>query len=441
MRVGPLLKLAFYSAWSRRSSLSLLLVCVATSASLLLSLDLIRQSARQSFAQSVSGTDLIVGGPGSPMGLMLYSVFRLGEPARELPFSAVEFIRNDKRVAWALPMSLGDSYRGYPVLGTEASYFQNFKYGSKQALTFAQGEPFENYAVGQSISTLYGAVLGSEVARRLNHKLGDELALSHGMSNGMTQGLGAATSGGASHKDKPFKVVGILNATGTPVDRTVHIGLSGLEAIHLDWQAGAPMPGMKIPAELVGKFDLTPTSVTAVLVGLKNRAAVFSVKRAVEGIPETPVTAVLPGVALSQLWEMLGNVENLLWLISALVGLVSVLGLVGVMLMSLNQRRAELAVLRSVGAGRGTITSALLLESGLVMLGGVILAYALTGGVLLLAGPWAQSAFGLSLLPLQSLVQGHLAVAVYGLTGCLLGLIPAWGAYRQQVQSGLTPNT
>ncbi|MDH4394300.1 MAG: ABC transporter permease [Limnobacter sp.] len=428
MSLRHLLKLVFYSALSRSTSLSLLLVCVATSASLLLSLDLIRQSAKQSFAQSVSGTDLIVGGPGSPMGLMLYSVFRLGEPARELPYSAVEFIQKDKRVAWALPMSLGDSYRGFPVLGTEASYFQHFKYGARQPLTFAQGKPFENYAVGEPVEKLYGAVLGSEVAKRLKHALGDELELSHGLS-----------LIGTSHKDKPFKVVGILDATGTPVDRTVHIGLPALEAIHLDWQAGAPLPGMKIPAELVGKFDLSPKSVTAVLVGLNNRAAVFSVKRAVEGIPDTPVTAVLPGVALSQLWDMLGNVEQLLWLISALVGLVSILGLVGVMLMSLSQRRGELAVLRSVGAGRWTITGALVLESGLVMLGGVLLAYALTGLGLLLLGPWVQSEFGLSLLPLHALGQGHIAVAVYGLMGTLLGLIPAWGAYRQQVQSGLTP--
>lgn len=432
MRLYPLLKLVLMSAWSRRGSLSLLLVCVATSASLLLCLDLIRQSARQSFAQSVSGTDLIVGGPGSPMGLMLYSVFRLGEPARELPYSAVDFIRKDKRVAWALPMSLGDSYRGFPVLGTEASYFAYFKYGAKQALTFAQGKPFEDYTVGQPIETLYGAVLGSEVAKKLNHQLGDEIALSHGFGGGL---------GGVSHKDKPFQVVGILKATGTPVDRTVHIGLSGLEAIHLDWQAGAPMPGMKIPADMVGKFDLSPQSVTAVLVGLNNRATVFSVKRAVEGIPNTPVTAVLPGVALSQLWDMLGNVERLLGLISALVGLVSVLGLVGVMLMSLSQRRAELAVLRSVGAGRWTITSAVMLESGLVMLGGVLLAYALTATLLWVTTPWVQSELGLSLLPLHALGLGHLAVAVYGLLGCLLGLIPAWGAYRQQVQSGLTPNT
>jgi putative ABC transport system permease protein len=178
-----------------------------------------------------------------------------------------------------------------------------------------------------------------------------------------------------------------------------------------------------------------------VLVGLNNRAAVFSVKRAVEGIPDLPVTAVLPGVALSQLWDMLGNVEQLLWLVSALVGLVSVLGLVGVMLMSLNQRRGELAILRSVGAGRWTITGALVLESGLVMLGGVLLAYALTGLAILIAGPWVQSEFGLSLLPLYALGQGHFAVAVYGVLGTLLGLIPAWGAYRQQVQSGLTPKT
>ena len=317
--IQTLLLLASRSAWSRKASLLLLLLSVITSTCLLLGIDLARQSAKASFSNAVAGTDLIVGAQTSPVSLLLYSVFRIGQATRNVPYSEFERLEQDPRVKHALPIALGDSYRGFAVVGTKSAYFEQFLYGARQNLQFAEGQSFEDYQIGKPAGVLFQAVLGAEVAKRLKHQLGDRIALSHGMQIQQT---------GPSHADKPFTVVGILKPTGTPVDQSVHISLAGMEAIHVDWAAGVPVPGADIPAEYVTKFNLQPKSVTAVLLALNNRAGVFRIQRELENRPDAALSAILPGVALSSLWQTVGLVEQVLLFVAALVALVSALGLV-----------------------------------------------------------------------------------------------------------------
>ncbi|WP_291813772.1 ABC transporter permease [Limnobacter sp.] len=430
--IQTLFLLASRSAWSRKGSLLLLLLSVITSTCLLLGIDLARQSAKASFSNAVAGTDLIVGAQTSPVSLLLYSVFRIGQATRNVPYAEFERLEQDPRVKSALPIALGDSYQGFAVVGTKAVYFDRFLYGARQNLQFAQGRAFEDYTVGKPAAVLFEAVLGAEVAKRLNHKVGDKIALSHGMQIQQT---------GPSHADKPFTVVGVLQATGTPVDQSVHISLAGMEAIHVDWAAGVPVPGAEIPAEYVTKFNLQPKSVTAVLIGLNNRAGVFRMQRELENRPDAALSAILPGVALSTLWQTVGVVERVLLFVAALVAVVSALGLTSVMLVTLGQRRRELAVLRSTGAGPRTVFGLLFLESALVMWVGValgVLALALCGAAL---APWVQAQFGLQLVSVGELGAGLLAVVAFAAFGSLLGLVPAFQAYRNQLQDGLNPKT
>lgn len=430
--IQTLFLLASRSAWSRKGSLLLLMLSVITSTCLLLGIDLARQSAKASFSNAVAGTDLIVGAQTSPVSLLLYSVFRIGQATRNVPYAEFERLEQDPRVKSALPIALGDSYRGFAVVGTKAIYFDQFLYGTRQNLQFAQGRSFEDYSVGKPASVLFEAVLGAEVAKRLKHQVGDKIELSHGMQIQQTE---------PSHADKPFTVVGVLQATGTPVDQSVHISLAGMEAIHVDWAAGVPVPGAEIPAEYVTKFNLQPKSVTAVLLGLNNRAGVFRMQRELENRPDAALSAILPGVALSTLWQTVGVVERVLLFVAALVAVVSALGLTSVMLVTLGQRRRELAVLRSTGAGPRTVFGLLFLESALVMWVGVAL------GVLVLAlgsaalAPWVQAQFGLQLVGLSELTTGLLAVLAFAAFGSLLGLVPAFQAYRNQLQDGLNPKT
>ncbi len=323
-------------------------------------------------------------------------------------------------VDWVVPLSLGDSHRGFAVLATSPEYFARFRYGDKQLLKLREGKPF---------SELFDAVVGAEVADKLGYHVGQKITLAHG----------SGELNVAEHADKPFTVVGVLARTGTPVDRTVHIGLEAMEAIHLEWVGGAPMPGVKIPAEQVRKFDLTPKNVTAALVGLKNRAAVFGVQRWISTYNGEPLMAILPGVALDELWSVIGIGENALLLMSALVALVSLAGLVSVVMAGLNERRRELAVLRAVGAGLRHVLALLALEGAMVTVLGVAFGVVMAVLGIALLSPWLQSQFGLTLSLSEPTLNEWLLMASLLVAGWLASLLPGIRAYRLSLADGLSP--
>ena len=421
-----LLSLAARSAWNRRGTLALVVFSIALATLLLLSFERMRIDVRESFSQSVSGTDLIVGARTGPVQLMLYSVFHIGGATNNIRMASVDAIAKHRAVDWVVPISLGDSHRGFSVLGTTPAYFARFQYADHQPLRLAQGRTFSG-----DLNGLYDAVIGAEVADALGYRLGQNIVLSHG-GGGLP---------GSEHADKPFTVVGVLARTGTPVDRTVHVSLEAIEAIHLDWASGAPMAGVAIPAEQARKFDLAPKQVTAALVGLKGRVAVFAVQRFVANYADEPLMAVLPGVALDELWQVVGVGEKALLGLSALVAVVSLAGLVAVVLAGLNERRRELAVLRAVGAGPRHVWWLLVGEGMLITLLGVAIGVLLTVLLVAIAGPWAQARFGIALrLAEPNASQWALLGAVLA-AGVLASLVPGWRAYRLSLADGLSPRT
>jgi putative ABC transport system permease protein len=428
--MSPFLRLAWASAWNRRSTLALTAISIALSVAMLLGVARARVAAQEGFAQSVSGTDLVVGARTNPVQLVLFAVFHLGDAMNEIRYASYEAVAADPAVAWAVPLALGDSHRGFAVLGTTTAYFERFRHGRQQSLTFSEGRAFAG-----NLDGVFEAVIGADVARSLGYRIGQPITLSHGRG-----GFGDAQDAGLpEHADKPFTVVGILEPSGTPVDRTVHVSLEAIEAIHLDWQAGAPLPGLTIPAGMVRKFDLHPHHVTAVLVGLKFRTAVFQVQRSVARFAPEPLMAVLPGVALDQLWQVVGLVENALLAVAALVVVVGLAGMIAVVLASLGERRRELAVLRSVGAGTRHIAALLIAESLAVTFAGAVLGA--TGLALLatFAGAAIERRFGL-VFPAGIAGAGEWkllgGVLIAGLLG---GIVPAWQACRLSLADGLTP--
>lgn len=415
-----LLLIAWRSAWSRRFGLALVALSIALSTFLLLAVERVRHDVRQNFAQSVAGTDLIVGARTGSVQLLLYSVFRIGQASNNIAWSSLQAIAKDKAVAWVVPISLGDTHRGFPVVATTPAYFEHYRWGDRQPLVLAQGRRFEQ---------VFDAVLGAEVAERLGYQLGQPLVLRHG----------AGEIEGNDHADKPFNVVGILARTGTPVDRSVHIGLDGMEALHLDWVAGVPLPGAVVPAEQVNQHDLSPKTVTAALLGLKSRAAVFAVQRRIAEFEAEPLMAVLPGVALDELWDVVGAGEQALLLTSALVGLVSLAGLVAVVVTALEQRRRELAVMRSIGAGPRRVFALLAIEGSLLAALGAALGMLAWAACLGLLGPWAMSRFGLRLSLSWPRASEWLLLASVLASGTLASLLPGWRAYRLSLADGLSP--
>ena len=394
-------------------------VSIALSVMLLLGVEQLRTQARESFTQSISGTDLVVGARTSPIQLMLYAVFRLGDATHNIRWSSFQAIAGHPAVAWAVPISLGDSHRGFAVVGTTRDYFGHFRYGDGRSLNFAAGHPFAD---------IFDTVIGAEVAAQLGYHVGDRIVLNHG-----TGALGLA-----EHADKPFRVAGILQRTGLPVDRSVHVSLQAIEAIHLDWQGGAPMPGVSIPAEYVRKFDLAPKEITAALVGLKNRFGVFQVQRFINQYKGEPLLAVLPGVALDELWSIVSIVEKSLLAISLLVVAVGLSGLVAVVLAGLGERRRELAILRSVGAGPRVVLILLAIEGLMVVLAGSLLGLSGLIAISLFAAPMLEAHLGISLHAGLSAETFQLLLLVMA-TGFLASLIPGYRAYRLSLADGLTP--
>lgn len=421
----PVLHLTLRSLASRRLTVALTLASIALSVALLVGVERLRSDARASFVATLSGTDLVVGARSGPVPLLLYAVFHVGEPTNNIQWASLEALRELPAVRWVVPISLGDSHRGFRVVGTDTGYFRHLRRGRGEAFAFAEGRAFAGTRQGR-----FEAVVGAEVAAALGYSVGNRMVLAHG----------AGDVSFIEHADKPFTVVGVLARTGTPVDRTVHVSLQAIEAIHLDWVGGAPLPassGVRIAPEFARKFDLEPKQVTAALVGLKNRVAVFNVQRFVAAYEGEALLAVLPGVALDELWSVVGPGEQALLAISGLVAAVSLASLVAVVLAGLNERRRELAVLRAVGAGPRHVLWLLAAEGALVTLAGAVLGALAAAAAVVLAGPWLQRQFGISLMAgAPTAAQWGLFAAVLA-AGMLASLVPGWRAYRLSLADGM----
>ena len=322
-----LLPLAARSLHNRRGTATLTVFAIAVSVMLLLGVEKVRTGARESFANTISGTDLIVGARSGEIQLLLSSVFRIGSATNTISWETVKEIAAMPQVEWTVPLSMGDVHRGDRVLGTTADYFTHYRFSMKKNLSFAAGGPFDD---------LFDAVLGADVARELGYRLGDEIELTHGLDD--------HDIGLSKHEERPFTVAGILARTGTPVDRAVHVSLEGMEAVHVDWGGGASFPGGHLSVAEIRMMDLSPDEVTALLVGLTDRRAALGIQRAVNTYKEEPLLAIMPGVALQQLWDALGTAESALLAVSILVVATGLLGMVTMTLAGLNERRRDTVV-------------------------------------------------------------------------------------------------
>jgi putative ABC transport system permease protein len=407
-----ILLLAAKSLWNRRVTAGLTIAAIAVSVALLLGVQKMRTAARESFGNTVSGVDLIVGARSGPLNLLLYSIFRVGDATANVSWASYQKIATHPDVAWAIPISLGDSHRGFRVMGTDQNYFEHYRFGDDHRLTFTDGGPFRD---------LYDTVLGADVARTLGYHLGDSIIIAHG--------IGKVSF--AEHQDKPFRVAGILAPTGTPVDRTVHVSLQAITAIHIDWQSGmqAP-PGFRVSAEDARQRDLTPESITAFLVSMRSKMMIFTMQRAINDYRQEPLLAILPGVALSQLWELVGIADSALMIVAAFVVLACLLGMLTAILTSFNERRREMAILRSVGARPEHIFSLLIAEAGLLASGGVLAGVGMTYLLLAAGRPLLASRFGI-FLGITGL-SGYEVEILAGIVcaALLIGLLPARRAYR-----------
>ena len=412
-----LARIAWKSARFRRTNLLLTVLSIAISVTLLLGVDVVRKEARSGFLNTISETDLIVGARSGPSNLLLYSVFHIGNATNNVTWESYEEIAALDGVDWTVPISLGDSHRGFRVMGTTQDYFEVYRYGNSRALSFDDGQPFEE---------VFETVLGAEVADSLGYEIGDEIILSHGL----------VSVDFAAHDDKPFTVVGILDRTGTPVDRTVQVSLAGIEAVHIDYRDGTRSP-LTISAEQALLFDLTPSSITAFLVGLDNPALTFRLQRDINDFAAEPMTAIIPGATLAEMWRTISAVEQVLFVLSLFVLIAGILGMLTTILSTLNERRREIAVLRAIGARPKSIVLLIMLETFFVVAAGCLAGVALLYGLLFAGRPVIARRFGvdISLSWLDSTQGAILGAVICG--AMMVSLIPGFIAYRRSIQDGL----
>ncbi|MGF1697399.1 ABC transporter permease [Vibrio lamellibrachiae] len=410
--------LAWKSVRNRKATAILTILTVAISVILLMGVERIRTQAKDSFANTISGTDLIVGGRSGQVNLLLYSVFRIGNATNNIDWKSYQEFRQHRAVDWAIPISLGDSHRGFRVMGTNDSYFEHYKYGSKQSLTFSAGKPF---------NTLFETVIGSDVARSLDYKVGSEIIIAHGIGD----------VGFSRHDNLPFTVVGILAPTGTPVDKTVHTSLEAIEAIHVGWESGANL-GNAPSAEQLSQHQFEPKQITAMMLGLKSKIQTFALQRQINTYPQEPLSAIMPGVALHELWGMMSVAEQALMAVSIFVVIAGLLGMLSSLLTSLQERRREMAILRAMGARPKHVFALLISEASALTFVGILVGVSGLYLALAVGQPIIQQQYGITITMSAITTYEWTLLGFVQLAGIIIGFIPALRAYRQSLSDGMT---
>lgn len=411
-----IVRLILGSLSARALTVGMTILSIALSVALFLGVEKVRTGARASFADTISDTDLIVGARSGSVQLLLYSVFRIGNATNNLTWQSYQDIAARPEIDWIVPISLGDSHKQFRVMGTTPEFFVRYKYRGGRSLELANGSGLDD---------LYDAVIGADVAATLGYSVGDPIVVAHGLAS-FTE-----------HDDQPFRVAGILDKTGTPVDRTVIVSLEAIEAIHVDWQSGAKTSRQTTPVEIIREMDLEPKAITAALIGVKSRLQVFRLQRWINEYPQEPLLAILPGLALQELWQIVGIAETALVGVSAMVVVTALIGMMAMIFSSLNERRREMAIWRAMGARPITILGLLVIEAAMMAAIGGVLGIGLLYLILLAAQPMIDQAFGLW-LPISAPGSNELLVlGALTFVAAIVSLLPALRAYRLSLADGM----
>jgi putative ABC transport system permease protein len=412
-----ILRLAYESLRSRKFTTALTVFSIALSVMLLVGVDRIRQGTETGFEGTLSQTDLVVGARGGSLPLLLYAVFHIGTANNEVSWNSYQHFAHHPAVLWTIPLSMGDSHRGFRVVATDDNFYEHYRYRGDHSLQVSQGVRTQG---------IFDAVLGSAVAAQLHYHLGQKIILSHGLQGSFL-----------NHAADPYTVVGILARTATPVDRAIYITLWGDEAMHLGWESGAP-PLQPIPESQIRKSDLQIRTISAFLLRTKSRIGTLFLQREINTYKPEPLTAIIPAMTLEDLWNVLSAADIALSLVSGAVLVVGLLVMLTALYTALNERRREIAVLRSLGLHARQIFMLFILESALISGAGAMLGVVAAYTVLYAVRIPVENRYGipLAMVGVSSRVAYYVIAAV--VAGALLGFIPAIRAYRNALVDGLS---
>lgn len=478
----------------RKFSVFLTALSVALGVALIAATLDIKRQVEDKFSQTSIGYELILGAKGSPLQLVLNTVYHLGNPTGNLPYSTYELYRKSPFVSYAIPMGLGDNYRGFRIVCTTTDFFTKFNYAKDKQYQLAEGRLFKD-------DELYAAVLGKDVAEKTGLKLGDKFVATHGLQE-------SSGDVGKVHEHDQFTVVGILKKTGTPSDKAIYASLPTVWAIHKE-EAEHDDDDAKRKAAVERAYgkpekdtiqiqmtssdhkhdthehaktsssdkhthsDGTPHTdgddhpdhkhdhdhqhdhehkhehtvptegdVTAILV--KAKAPIFSLQLYDKINREPYAQAAFAVNEIKNLFDIVGNIDWAFFFITALVIVVALIGVMVALYNSLAERRREIAILRSLGAHRSRIFSIIALEAALTSFFGALFGIVLSKILSLVLKGFVLEKTGIEIsVALWSVVGGvpvELALLVIvTLVGALAGIIPAVEAYRTDVAKNLSP--
>ena len=456
--------LVFQSLLNRWLSCLLIILTLAFSISLYFTVSRIQESVKASFKSTVSGVDSVVAARGGNLQILLNSVFLIGEPSAPIQWNTYQDIANNNKIKWAVPISLGDSHKGYRVIGTTNNYFKQIKYSSRKNIEFLTGNSFND---------VFDVVLGSVVASKLNYNIGEEIAITHGLSDvgevhtftseknakhddhddhakheedeghddhedhaKHEEDEGRDDHAGHDHENLGFKVSGILKPTGTPIDNAVYVSLAGIEAMHTGWIGNQKV--IDVSLEQIMEKELRPKTISAIFLSLNNRTQIFQFQRDVINYKEEAISSVMPGITLSRLWMLTGNVDKAFKIITFFIIIIALLGMIAMTIAGLSSRRREMAILRSVGASPVNIVSLLLVESIIISIISCILGYILMVVIFSLGKDYLQNNYGI-FIDSFSIKNYDLQIVITIVFAALIAtIVPAIQIYKNTVRDGLS---
>ncbi|MFO0839920.1 MAG: ABC transporter permease [Phycisphaerae bacterium] len=392
----------------------------ALASGLVMAVFAIDAQARQAFIGAPVGFDAVLGARGSQLQLVLNTVFHLETSPGNIPWSLYQALRDDPRVQLALPYAVGDNFRGFRIVGTTEELFTRFEPTPGTRLEIEPGgDRFD--------PTRREAVVGGFAAAQTGLRVGSRLHPSHGLSP-------------AEHEehDEEYVVVGVLRPTGGPIDRVIWIPIEGVfrmggHELRGGGETYVPQPGVEIPDER--------KQVSAVMLSLRGPTAGLALfeefnRRRNDATLAWPISTVI-----GDLFNKIGWVNRVLTLVAYLTVVVSAGAILAAIYNTINERRREFAILRALGARRGTLWTAIVLESAAIAALGAICGLLIYAAIMMVAAEVIRAQTGVMIEIWKS--GWVLLIVPIGMTavGALAGLLPAWKAYATDVSTNLSPTT
>lgn len=409
-----LIKIAWKNLIDKKLNSFLCILLMALGIGLISLLVILSKQFEEKFTKNISGIDMVVGAKGSPLQLILSSVYQVDNPTGNIPLSQVNNLRKNPLVKEVIPMSMGDNYKGYRIVGTNKSYLEHFK------TEIAEGKLFsENLEV----------VVGKVAAENLGLKIGDDFHSAHGLD-----------SEGETHDHEHFVVVGILEFNNSVVDNVILTSLSSVWAVHEHGSANSEQltvnnESEEEPSNLKPQSSEPDRDITSALVKFRSPMGMMTVPRNIN--ENTLMQAALPSIEVNRLFELLGVGVSTLHALALAIMLISGISVFVSLYNSLKERRYEMALMLSMGAGRLQLFGMLMLEGLILGIVGYI-----TGLIISRVGIWLVSKqvaenyhFDISQVSFQP-EEGWLFLAAIGI-GLLAAALPSLGIYRLNISETL----